>query len=216
MFELPLFPLNVVLFPGMPLSLHIFEDRYKLLIGKCMQERQPFGVVLIKNGAEAMGPLAEPHPIGCSAYISQVERLEQGRMNIGAIGRERFRILSVDESLPYLVAQVERFPIGSQFPAAQQNAADRLRPRLIHYLSLLPEIEDLAIDPDVLPKDPIPLAYLAATLLQVPMEQKQKLLASEQATPLLEELNEICRLEIALVKVMREQKVVDDGFFSLN
>lgn len=216
MFEIPLFPLNVVLFPGMPLSLHIFEDRYKLLIGKCMQERQPFGVVLIKRGVEAMGPLAEPHPIGCSAYISQVERLEQGRMNIGAIGRERFRILSMDEGLPYLVAQVERYPIGSKYPAAQQLAADRLRPRLIHYLSLLPEVEDLTIDPDFLPKEPIPLAYLAATLLQVPLEQKQRLLAAEQAKPLLKELNEICRQEIALVKMMLEQKTHDDGFFSLN
>ena len=216
MFEIPLFPLNVVLFPGMPLSLHIFEDRYKLLIGKCMQERQPFGVVLIKRGVEAMGPLAEPHRIGCSAYISQVERLEQGRMNIGAIGRERFRILSMDEGSPYLVAQVERYPIGSKYPAAQHHAADRLRPRLIHYLSLLPEVEDLTIDPDFLPNEPIPLAYLAATLLQVPLEQKQRLLAAEQATPLLKELNEICRQEIALVKMMLEQKALDDGFFSLN
>ena len=70
MFELPLFPLNIVLFPGMPLSLHIFEDRYKLLIGKCLQERQPFGVVLIKKGIEALGPLAEPHHIGCTAFVS--------------------------------------------------------------------------------------------------------------------------------------------------
>ncbi|HSG18664.1 MAG TPA: LON peptidase substrate-binding domain-containing protein, partial [Anaerolineae bacterium] len=51
MFELPIFPLNTVLFPGMPLSLHIFEDRYKLMIGKCLQERRAFGVVLIRQGA---------------------------------------------------------------------------------------------------------------------------------------------------------------------
>ena len=56
MIELPLFPLNTVLFPGMPLGLHIFEDRYKLMIGQCVQERRPFGVVLIRSGQEALGP----------------------------------------------------------------------------------------------------------------------------------------------------------------
>ena len=216
MFEIPLFPLDIVLFPGMPLSLHIFEDRYKLLIGNCLQERRPFGVVLIKKGREALGPLAEPHLVGCTAYVSQVERLEQGRMNIGAIGRERFRINSLDQSLPYLLGQVERFPIGDLNRAEQKLAADRLRPWVIRYLAILPEVEDLTIEPRLLPADPILLAYLAATLLQVPVEQKQSLLVAKQALPLLEELHELYRREIALVKVMREQQVVDEGFFSLN
>ena len=175
MFELPLFPLNIVLFPGMPLSLHIFEDRYKLLIGKCIQERQPFGVVLIKKGIEASGPLAEPHLVGCTAYVSQVERLEQGRMNIGAIGRERFRIISMDQSQSYLVGQVERYPIGDLNPGKQKQAADRLRPWVIRYLAILPEVEDMAIEPRLLPEEALPLAYLAATLLQVPSEQTKTL-----------------------------------------
>jgi Lon protease-like protein len=57
MFELPLFPLNTVLFPGMPLTLHIFEDRYKRMIRTCLKTRQPFGVVLVRHGQEAFGPL---------------------------------------------------------------------------------------------------------------------------------------------------------------
>src|SRR5512147_2655499 len=92
MYELPLFPLNTVLFPGMPISLHIFEPRYKLMIEQCIQIAQPFGVVLIREGVEALGPSAEPHQIGCSAQITQVERLEDGRMNIVAVGVERFQI----------------------------------------------------------------------------------------------------------------------------
>jgi Lon protease-like protein len=216
MFEIPLFPLDIVLFPGMPLSLHIFEDRYKLLIGKCLQERQPFGVVLIKKGREALGPLAEPHLVGCTAYVSQVERVEQGRMNIGAIGRDRFRINSMDQSLPYLLGQVERFPIGDVNRAEQKVAADRLRPWVIRYLAILPEVEDLTIEPRLLPVEPIHLAYLAATLLQVPLEQKQSLLLARQSLPLLEELHDLYRREIALVKVMRQKQGVDEGFFSLN
>ncbi len=216
MFELPLFPLDIVLFPGMPLSLHIFEDRYKLMIGKCLQERQPFGVVLIRKGQEALGPLAEPHLVGCTAYVSQVERLDQGRMNIGAIGRERFRINSLDQGLPYLLGQVERFPIGDLNLEEQKLAADRLRPWVIRYLALLPEVEDLTIEPRLLPADPIPLAYLAATLLQVPPEMKQSLLMEQQALTLLKELHDLYRREIALVKVMRKQQGDDEGFFSLN
>jgi len=216
MFELPLFPLDIVLFPGMPLSLHIFEDRYKLMIGKCLQERQPFGVVLIRKGQEALGPLAEPHLVGCTAYVSQVERLDQGRMNIGVIGRERFRINTVDQGLPYLLGQVERFPIGDLNREEQKLAADRLRPWVIRYLALLPEVEDLTIEPRLLPVDPIPLAYLAATLLQVPLEMKQSLLMEKQALALLKELHDLYRREIALVKLMREQQGADEGFFSLN
>lgn len=216
MFEIPLFPLDIVLFPGMPLSLHIFEDRYKLLIGKCLQERQPFGVVLIKKGREALGPLAEPHLVGCTAYVSQVERLEQGRMNIGAIGRDRFRINAIDKSLPYLLGKVESFAIGDLNRAEQKLAANRLRPWVIRYLAILPEVEDLTIEPRLLPAEPIHLAYLAATLLQVPLEQKQSLLVARQALPLLEELHDLYRREIALVKVMRQKQGVDEGFFSLN
>ena len=95
MLDLPLFPLNTVLFPGMPLSLHIFEDRYKRMIGECIDSGNPFGVVLIKRGQEANGPLAEPHEIGCTARIIEVEPLSEGRMNIVVLGQKRFRILFV-------------------------------------------------------------------------------------------------------------------------
>ena len=89
---LPLFPLNTVLFPGMPLGLYIFEERYKLMMAQCLQEEQPFGVVLIAQGKEAMGPAAEPHPVGCTAVITEVQKLNDGRMNIVAVGQERFHI----------------------------------------------------------------------------------------------------------------------------
>ena len=58
MITLPLFPLNTVLFPGIPVHLHIFEERYKEMISQCLEARVPFGVVLIKSGPEALGPAA--------------------------------------------------------------------------------------------------------------------------------------------------------------
>jgi uncharacterized protein len=96
MFELPLFPLNTVLFPGMPIQLYIFEQRYKEMIHDCLKSSQPFGVVLIRNGKEANSHLAEPHYVGCSARILDVEPLEEGRMNLVALGQQRFRILELN------------------------------------------------------------------------------------------------------------------------
>ena len=81
MYELPLFPLNTVLFPGMPIKLHIFEERYKLMISRCYTEGQPFGVALIKSGNE-VGRKAEPFLVGCTAVITELEPLPDGRMNI--------------------------------------------------------------------------------------------------------------------------------------
>lgn len=86
MYELPLFPLNTVLFPGTPIQLHIFEDRYLKMINRCIEEHKPFGVVLIEEGSEAFGPLAKPYRIGCTALIAKVEKLEDGRINITAVG----------------------------------------------------------------------------------------------------------------------------------
>jgi Lon protease-like protein len=216
MFELPLFPLNTVLFPGMPISLHVFEDRYKLMIGKCIQERRPFGVVLIREGVEALGPLAQPHSFGCMATITQVERLEHGRMNIGAIGRERFRILTLDDDLPYLVAKVERFPLANDLPQEQVEAAEQLLPLVTRYMDSLSQVENVTLDPEKLPSDPPTLAYLAATLVQIPQEEKQKLLSTEKTVILLEDLRTLYRREVTLVAALLEEPVEQDGLFSLN
>jgi Lon protease-like protein len=109
--RIPLFPLNTVLFPHAPLPLHIFEQRYRDMIGRCIDEQSPFGVVLIRSGLE-VGGLAEPFDIGTTARISRVQRLPDGRMNLVAIGRSRFRIHALDASRPHLEGDVE--PIESE------------------------------------------------------------------------------------------------------
>jgi Lon protease-like protein len=106
---LPLFPLNVVLFPGATLPLRIFEPRYRLMIGECIDEKRPFGIVLIRSGREVGAP-AEPFEVGTTARITRVEQLPDGRMNIVVLGAERFKILLTDRSKPYLQAEVEYLP----------------------------------------------------------------------------------------------------------
>jgi len=101
-FELPLFPLNVVLFPYLLLPFYIFEERYKLMMNRCLEDNAPFGVALIKVGKEVGGP-AVPHTVGTLARIVHVNREEKGRMYNTALGESRFKLLDWWRSEPYLM-----------------------------------------------------------------------------------------------------------------
>lgn len=217
MFDLPLFPLNTVLFPGMPLNLHIFEERYKRMIRICLQTRQPFGVVLIKHGFESYGPVAKPHYIGCTARILESEPLSDGRMNIVALGQKRFRILSLDYERAYLVGRVELYPLERSHPEFLEQKGKRLRPMIRRYMQILTEASEANLDPRHLPHDPLVLAYLAAVLLQIPPEQKQKLLTSKHATDLLNDLLVVYRRELALLRALLSGEARQSlGHFSVN
>lgn len=209
-YELPLFPLNTVLFPGMPLTLHIFEERYQTMITQCLDDQRPFGVVLIKEGVEALGPLAEPHAIGCTAEIAQVQSLEDGRMNILAVGRERFQIVSLHDDRPYLRGTVETFPLETAHGDAHQ-AGTRLRPWVESYVGLLSEAGDVDFDTSSLPDDPEALAYLAATVLQVPNEQKQALLATRGVLPMLTAMHDIFRREMPILRLLLQEHAALPG-----
>jgi Lon protease-like protein len=104
--ELPIFPLNTVLFPGQRLPLHIFEERYKLMISMCVEERLPFGVCLIREGHEVGGG-ARPFDTGTTAHIREAQRLEDGRLNIACVGGERFIIKAIVQETPYMTAEVQ-------------------------------------------------------------------------------------------------------------
>src|SRR4028119_1240665 len=105
-FELPIFPLSVVLFPGMPLPLHIFEPRYRLMMSRVLDGDRTFGVALIVDGLEGF-PSTLPAPIGCTAEIVEDTVLPDGRMNLQSEGRRRFRLLSVRGEDGYLIGTAE-------------------------------------------------------------------------------------------------------------
>ena len=99
---LPLFPLNVVLMPDMPLPLHIFEDRYKKMIGECLEQNKEFGIVYISGD--------ELRQVGCTAKVVKVlRRYEGGEMDIITLGRNRFLIKEVYDGKPYFEAKVIHF-----------------------------------------------------------------------------------------------------------
>jgi uncharacterized protein len=96
---LPLFPLEVVLLPGTPLPLHIFEPRYKEMIGECLDQKIPFGVVRVKEEGVA--------EIGCTAEILNVaKKYDDGRMDIVTEGRRRFEVMEVNQERSFLRAEV--------------------------------------------------------------------------------------------------------------
>ena len=100
--KVPLFPLDVVLFPGTPLPLHIFEERYKEMIGECITDCSDFGVVRAQQEGLAV--------IGCMAKIVRVlHEYEDGRLDILCEGRDRFEIEMLDNSRDFLQAEVDFF-----------------------------------------------------------------------------------------------------------
>ena len=182
--DLPLFPLNTVLFPGMILPLHIFEERYKLMIEHCLDEERPFGVLLIREGKE-VGGTAVPHTVGTTTLIASVTRADGGRMNIITIGLERFRLRTLHRERPYLVGNAEPWPLTDD--ATEQTLAQvgPVRALLRQYLSLLAQAQGHNIEIDDVPTDPRTLALLVAITLQLPMSQKQGLLAQPNVTRML-------------------------------
>ena len=109
---LPLFPLDVVLFPEMVLPLHIFEERYKEMMAECLQENSPFGVLYAHDDKVAM--------IGCTAEISQVlKQYPDGRLDLVAVGRKRFQVSFFDSEKAYLRARTELLPdsVSGQEPS---------------------------------------------------------------------------------------------------
>lgn len=221
MYEIPLFPLNTVLFPGAPVYLHIFEPRYKEMINTCLETRSPFGVVLIQSGVEAYGD-AQPCAVGCSAEIVQVERLDNGRMNLVAVGKNRFNIERTLHEKAYLEGMVEDIDIHppQSLPNLRRSATELL-PWIQQYLKVLQQVHDFKVAWDHFPDDPIELGYLAAHILQLPAEKKQSFLEQNDCNLLLHALCETYRQEIGMIKKMVEHAKANhkndpDELFSLN
>jgi len=159
----------------MRMPLHIFEDRYRIMVRECIEEDAPFGVLLIKSGPEVGGG-AVPHDLGTIARIMQVEQLEDGRMNIFVMGEQRFRIVSINTTQPYLrgeVALLEQQPAGDAAHAALPRARQLFDDYLKTYLSLAEQWTRGVYLPD----DPGDAADYVAARIDVGTEQKQELLA---------------------------------------
>ncbi|MEU7754001.1 LON peptidase substrate-binding domain-containing protein [Micromonospora sp. NPDC049101] len=215
--RLPVFPLATVLFPGLVLPLHIFEERYRALVRHLVDlpEGAPreFGVVAIQSGWEVApagpGARATPsggevtlHEVGCTAELRQVTELADGGFDIVTVGRRRFRIAEVDDSAaPYLTADVEWLPE----PAGPDEVAELLAARVIavfrQYLGLIrSDPEEIS---EQLPEDPTVLSHLVAATAALTVDDRQRLLAIDDTAARLRAELRLLNREAALLRQVR-------------
>lgn len=202
--ELPLFPLNLVLFPGMRLPLHIFEERYKTMIGDCLERKAPFGILLIKEGQE-VGEPAEPFRVGTTARIARVQHLEEGRMNILTHGERRFELVEIIHWAPHMVGLVKYLEdeIGDIPASLITEIQDEYATFLRHLATLAGGWNshvEVTQDPMELASEVVP--SLSANV-ELPAEVRQQLLETptvgerlERLLPLLKRGNEMMRQKV--------------------
>jgi Lon protease-like protein len=159
--ELPIFELPLVLLPGEKVPLHIFEDRYKRMVGTAIEQEERFGIVLRDDdGARS---------IGCTARIDEVERLDDGRMNIVVSGESPFKVLDRFESPEYPAGEVELLR-EDEVPPVDEDSANAARET---FAELAERATGERPDPDELSSAS---AYAIAARIELPADTKQRLL----------------------------------------
>jgi Lon protease-like protein len=157
----PLFPLGMVLLPGEIVQLHIFEERYRLMIGECLETGGEFGIVWLSD--------ERLHDVGCTARVTEVlDRFEDGRMNILVTGGRPFRLTRRIDDLPYPAGQVELIdlPVDAGEPGLAAEARER-------YADLVERVTDERPAADALEDLG---AFAMAGTIEFEPEQKQRLL----------------------------------------
>lgn len=179
---IPLFPLGTVLFPGAPLALHVFEDRYRTLMTDLLdrpEDDRRFGIVAIRRGHEVgVGGASALHEVGCMAVLTTVQQAADGSYDLEAVGSARFRIISLDTERPYLLATVEWLPE----PAGDVGSlADIVTARYGDYRQALGGLRGVSLDLPELPTDPRLLSYLVAATVIAESSDRQQFLAEYNA-----------------------------------
>jgi uncharacterized protein len=176
---LPLFPLGAVLYPGMLLPLHIFEERYRQLVRDLLEQPEPrrFGVIAIRKGRETgVEGVHSLYEVGCTAAVRRVDELEDGRFDLVTVGTQRFRLLALDQTLPYLQGEIE--PLAED-PVDQAAAAPYVRAVQVAfrgYLDALTERGGATVRIEELPSEPVLLSFVVAATMVIDLPERQGLL----------------------------------------
>jgi Lon protease-like protein len=189
---LPIFPLELVLFPGAPLPLHIFELRYREMITECMEQKKPFGLVRARENAVA--------EVGCTAVVINISKqYEDGRMDIDTRGKQRFSIVELNHDRPFLQAEVTWFDDDEPALPSQAEAetAIELHEQFLEVLGQSAEVD----------RENLPLSFELARELPVDLDFKQTILEMKSEAERIETLVEYYRATIPrLEKNMRARE----------
>jgi len=188
--ELPIFPLPIVLFPGAPQPLHIFEPRYRQLLQDCLAGDGRFGIAYVApDPAPGADPVPSPGDVGCVALIRSNQPLPDGRSNILTVGERRFVLRCwISSTHPYRVAEIEEFDDDPTDASEVTPLAADVREgfgRLARALGVLTEREDEAIE---MPSDPQLLSFQVAASLELDAPAKQVLQAFRSTSARLRQL----------------------------
>ncbi|HEX4600370.1 MAG TPA: LON peptidase substrate-binding domain-containing protein [Gemmatimonadales bacterium] len=189
--ELPIFPLPIVLFPGAPQPLHIFEPRYQQLLADCQDGDRRFGIAYVAaDPAAGADPVPDAGAVGCVALIRSIQALPDGRSNIVTVGERRFVLRRwVESARPYRVAEVEEFddePIDLSEVTTLASDVRAGFTRLARALAVLTERDDEEEVP--LAPEPGPLSFQVAAALELDADAKRALQAVRSTTLRLRQL----------------------------
>jgi Lon protease-like protein len=205
--QLPVFPLNMVMFPGVTMSLHVFEERYRALVHHLLsipdRSMRLFGIVAIREGYE-VGQHGKQslHRIGCVVQLTEVEPYEDGRFDIEVVGRQRMQVEGMETSGSYLVGAVETLSERITKGTDLAREAGRTMDTFEEYRRRLSEMRGGAVLDGNLPNDPEYLSYSLAATCPLTLQERQELLEAE--TP----LDRLVMLRHALVQEMRAMRAI--------
>jgi Lon protease-like protein len=213
---LPLFPLSTVLFPGMRLPLHIFEERYRLLVADLQAQPEPrrFGVIAIRKGREvgAEGVTAL-HEVGCVATVREIAPHPDGRFDLAAVGTERFRLLRVDDERPYVRGEVEPLTDETaQTGEAEAFAVNRVQAGFRAYLNALADRGGGVISVADLPDEAVLLSYVVGAAMIIDLPERQSLLAAPTALDRLRLERSLLVRETAMLRATTSRPAPDYTF----
>jgi Lon protease-like protein len=195
--ELPLFPLRVVLYPHMPLPLHVFEPRYQALLRDCQRDGVRFGVVAIRSGLEVGGP-AEPERVGTVAITTKRVPLPDGRSHLLVTGGRRFEIRQLLTGTPYPRADVDLLEDQGPDPASFILASEA-GAALSRYAARLARITGKTPSSNPNPTDPILLSWVIGSTLMVELSYKQALLEQASVSARLRQEIELLKREVTFL-----------------
>ena len=213
--SLPLFPLSTVLFPGMRLPLHIFEPRYRQLVADLLDQPEPrrFGVIAIRKGKETgVDGVAALYDVGCVATVRQVESREDGRYDLLTVGTQRFRLLGLDKSLPYLRGEIEPLPDETGEAREAAYATRRVQDAFRGYLNLLVDRGGGVISVADLPDEPLLLSYIIAAAMIIDLPDRQSLLAAPDALARLKAERSLLTREIGMLRATTSRPAPDFNY----
>jgi uncharacterized protein len=209
---LPLFPLGAVLYPGMLLPLHIFEERYRQLVRDLLDGPEPrrFGVIAIRKGRETgIDGVQSLYEVGCTAALRRVDRHEDGRFDIVTVGSQRFRLRGLDETRPYLQGEVEMLGEEPVDPVSAEPAVRVAQAAFRDYLDALTEWGGAVVRLEELPDEPTLLSFIIAAAMVIDLPERQALLAEPDTLRRLARQRALLSRETAMLRTTTSRPAPD-------